>query len=129
MLRFGDTDANGHINNAAFAVFSESGRVAFLDRIIAPTRTEAGFFVIARLTIEFRAELHYPGRVRCGTWLGRLGHTSVTFRQVLLDGEGRLAATAEAVTVAMDRATRRPAPLGAATRAALEPRLIVEPLA
>ena len=124
VLRFCDTDANGHINNAAFAVFCESGRVAYLNGIITPTRVEEGFFVIARLTIDFRAELHYPGRVRCGTWLGSLGRTSVVFRQVILDEAGGLAATSEAVTVAMDGATRRPAVLGPATRAALEPRVI-----
>lgn len=123
VLRFGDTDANGHINNAAFAVFCESGRVDMLHDIVRPVRASGGFFVVAKLTIEFRAELHYPGRVRCGTWIAALGRSSLTFSQALLDGSGRLVATAEAVTVAMDGASRRPTPLDAATRAAVEPLL------
>lgn len=120
VLRFGDTDANGHVNNAAFAVFCESGRVHYLDTTIRPTLGPHGFFVVASLRIEFRSELFYPGRVRAGTWLGALGRSSVTFAQVLLDDRGRVAALSEAATVAMDRATRRPAPLGATTRAVLE---------
>ena len=66
--------------------------------------------------IEFRAELHFPGRVRSGTWLARLGRTSVTFGQVLVDGDHRLVATSQAVTVSMSGQTRRPVPLGPATR-------------
>lgn len=121
VLRFGDTDANGHINNAVFAVFCESGRVNILRDKLRAVQEAGGFFSIARLVIEFRAELHYPGRVRCGTWVSAMGRTSVTFGQVLLDGSGRLAGTSEAVTVAMDGTTRRPMPLAPETRALIEP--------
>jgi len=123
ILRFGDTDANGHINNAAFAVFCESGRVNLLHDALAPVRERGGFFVIVKLTIEFKAELHYPGRVHCGTWILALGRSSVTFGQALLDDAGRLVATSEAVTVAMDGGTRRPTQLEGAVRAAIEPML------
>lgn len=111
VLRYGDTDANGHINNAAFAVFCESGRVNYLRNVLPAFEKEGGFFVVARLTIEFRAELFYPGRVRCATWISKLGRSSIGFSQLLLNDEGRLAATAEAVAVVMDGATRRPAPI------------------
>ena len=120
MLRFCDTDLNGHVNNAVFSAFCESGRVNALRTILDPTREPATFFVIARLTIEFRAELHYPGRVRCGTWLDAIGRSSVGFAQALLAGDGRIAGLSHAVTVLMDGPTRRPRPLGEATRAAVE---------
>lgn len=120
VLRFCDTDANGHVNNAAFAMFCESGRVNALLAVLGPSCGPGTFFSIAKLVIEYRAELHYPGRVRCGTWIDRLGTTSVGFAQALLDGAGRLAATSHAVTVLMDGATRRPRPLPPETRAAVE---------
>lgn len=120
VLRFSDTDQNGHVNNAAFAVFCESGRVGFLHDVLRPIREAGGFFVIARLTIEFRAELHYPGRVRCGTWVSALGRSSVTFRQALLDDSGTLVATSDAVTVGMSGETRRPIPIDGRTRATVE---------
>ena len=123
VLRFGDTDANGHVNNAAFAVFCESGRVNILHTRLRAVQEAGGFFAIARLVIEFRAELRYPGRVRCGTWVSAIGRTSVGFAQVLLDDDGRLAATSEAVTVALDGATRRPMPLGAETLREIGPLL------
>lgn len=116
-IRFSDTDMNGHVNNAAFAVFCESGRVNLLRGRLGPTREAGRYFVLARVTIEFRSELHYPGIVRIATWIRSVGRTSVGFGQALFGGDGRLAATSEAVTVSMDGVTRRPAPLADATRA------------
>src|SRR3954453_23651027 len=78
VLRFGDTDANGHINNALFATLCESGRANLFRTRFDPTLPENRFFVIARLGIDFRAELNFPGRVRTGTWITRLGRTSVS---------------------------------------------------
>ncbi len=52
--RYSDTDRQGHVNNAVFATFCESGRVAFLygNGGLAPP----GYgFVIARLELDFRA--------------------------------------------------------------------------
>ena len=129
VLRFSDTDANGHINNAAFAVFCESGRVGFLHDRLRSVLDRGGFFVVARLVVEFRAELHYPGEVRCGTWLSAIGRTSTAFAQVILDESGRLVATSEAATVMMDGPTRRPMPLDPEMRAAVEPFLRTGPSA
>lgn len=116
VIRFSDTDQNGHVNNAAFAVFCESGRVGYLRGVLGSARGPGGYFVVAKLTIAFRAELHYPGRVRSGTWIGHLGRTSIGFGQAVFDGEGRLVATSEAVTVSMDDATRRPGPIAGPMR-------------
>ena len=120
VLRFSDTDQNGHVNNATFAVFCESGRVNLLHHRLKPTRPGDAYFVLARVVIDFKAELHYPGRVRIATWIPRIGRTSVAFGQALFGPDGRLAATAEAVTVSMDGRTRRPLPLADETRAAVE---------
>ena len=116
VIRFSDTDMNGHVNNAVFSVFCESGRVNLLRGKLGPTRPAGAYFVLAKVTIEFRAELHYPGRVLIATWLRSLGRTSVGFGQALFDEASRLVATSEAVTVGMDGPTRRPAALGDETR-------------
>ena len=115
VLRFGDTDANGHINNALFATLCESGRVNLFRTRFDPTLPKNRFFVIARLGIDFRAELNFPGSVRTGTWITRLGRSSVSLAQVILSGD-KLAAEADAVCVLMDGATRRPMPYPDETR-------------
>lgn len=119
VLRYGDTDANGHINNSVFSVLCESGRVHLFRSHLTPTMPASAYFVVARLAIDFRAELHYPGTVRTGTWVSRIGRTSIGVAQVILSG-GALAATSEAVCVAMDKATRRPTPFPDDTRRVAE---------
>ena len=120
VLRFSDTDQNGHVNNATYAVFCESGRVNLLHHHLKPTRPAGAYFVLARVVIEFKSELLYPGRVRIATWIPRIGRTSVSFGQSIFAEDGRLAVTSEAVTVSMDGATRRPLPLSDETRAVVE---------
>jgi acyl-CoA thioester hydrolase len=114
---------NGHVNNATFAVLCESGRVNLFRTGLGHEDRKDTFFVIAKLVIEFRGELYYPGRVRTGTWVRHLGRTSLELAQVLLDGD-RVAATSEAVCVHMDGATRRPAPFPPSMREIAERSLL-----
>lgn len=114
-LRYGDLDALGHVNNAVFATFSESGRIAFLhDRLVVP-QDDGHAFVVARLCIDFVAELHYPGNVRIATRVSRMGRSSMTFEQVMLSANA-LCARAESTVVLIDRQTRRSTPYPEAMR-------------
>jgi acyl-CoA thioester hydrolase len=110
VLRFGDTDKLGHVNNAVFATLCESGRVDFYRKRLDDALPPGAFWVIVRLVIDFRAELHYPGEVRTGTWPTKLGRSSLTCGQVIVSN-GAPAATAESVCVLMAASTRRPTPL------------------
>ncbi len=119
VLRYGDTDANGHINNSTYSVLCESGRVHLFESRLVPAMPGGHFFVIVRLAIEFKAELFYPGGVRTATWVSKVGRTSLTVEQALFS-DGTLAATSEGVCVVMDAATRRPTPIPDAARAVAE---------
>jgi acyl-CoA thioester hydrolase len=110
-LRYGDTDRQGHINNAVFTTFLETGRVEVLLGTGAAGLLPSGSaFVIVKLSVEFRAEVHWPGRVDIGTRVKALGRSSVTFEQALFQ-DGKLVGTAETVIVQMSEATRRSEPL------------------
>lgn len=116
--RYGDTDRQGHVNNAVFATFLETGRVGFLydrDAPLSPPGTE---FVIARLALDFRAELDWRGAVAIGSIVTALGRSSCTIAQAIYQGE-RCCATAETVIVLMDTTTRHATALPEATRMAL----------
>ena len=117
-LRYGDTDRQGHVNNAVFATLFETGRVGVFHEGESPLVTPGFSFVIARIAIDYRAELFWPGRVDIGTGVKKVGISSVTFLQALFQGE-KLAAVAESVVVQVDAAARRPAVLGEAARARL----------
>ena len=108
-LRYGDTDRQGHVNNAVYSTFFETGRVEVLidERrgLFVPGRE----FVIARIDINFRAELHWPGEIWIGTRVAQIGRSSVTFEQAIFQN-ATLGGTAESVIVQIDRETRKSSP-------------------
>jgi acyl-CoA thioester hydrolase len=113
-IRYADLDRQGHVNNAVFATFSEVGRVAFMYDPARPLASEGRSFVIARLQVDFRAELFWPGSVDIGTGVVRVGRSSFTLAQGIFN-DGRLVATTEATIVMVDKETRRSTPLPPAT--------------
>ena len=67
-------------------------------------------WVMVRLDIHFRAELHWPGTVELGLGVTRFGRTSVAYEQVVFS-EGKCVASAQSVTVLVNDRTRQPTPL------------------
>ena len=112
-IRFADTDLQGHVNNAVFATFFESGRVQILYDPQQPLAPPNSVFVIARITIEFKAEIRWPGEIVVGTRVTAIGNSSIKFDQVMLQSE-QLVATADTVIVLMHAATRKSQALPAA---------------
>src|SRR5436190_1530995 len=65
-LRFADTDCNGHISNAVFAVCCQNARMEVLSDPNRAPVPDGAHFVIARLQLDFRGEMHWPGTVEIG---------------------------------------------------------------
>lgn len=116
-IRYADTDRQGHVNNAVFATLLETGRVELLYDPAAPLAQAGNAFVIARLAIEFRAEITWPGTIAIGTRVASVGRSSLRLEQALFQSD-RCVATGETVIVLMDELTRRsrPLPEGAVVR-------------
>lgn len=115
-IRYADTDRQGHVNNATFSTFLETGRVELLYGAAGPLAEPGAAFVIARLVLDFRAEIRWPGEVVIGTRVAKVGRSSVSLEQALFQN-GACVATAETVIVLMDEATRRSRPLSEAAAA------------
>jgi acyl-CoA thioester hydrolase len=111
-VRFADLDPNQHVNNAVYATYFETGRVTLMKDRSYGLMPEGLAWIMVRLDIHFRAELHWPGTIEMGLGVSKLGRTSVTFDQVLFSN-GRCVASAQSVTVLIDEATRKPTPLTA----------------
>jgi acyl-CoA thioester hydrolase len=121
-LRLGDTDRQGHVNNAVFATFAETGRIAFMAHDARNLREGGTNFVVVRVEIDFRAELRWPGNVDIGTRLLSVGRTSWRTEHGMFVGD-TCVATAISVMVTIDAETRRSKPLPDPLRAWLEARL------
>ena len=114
-LRNADTDRQGHVNNAVFGTFFEAGRIEVLERPEIAAAREGRGIVVARQTIHYRKDLFFPGRVKIGTRVRRIGRTSFEVEHVVLAVNGEVAHS-ESVCVLMDRATRSPVPVPDAMR-------------
>ena len=119
-VRFADLDPNQHVNNAVYATYFETGRVTLMkDRSYGLMPDGLGWIMV-RIDIHFRAELHWPGKVELGLGVAKFGRTSVSFDQVVFS-EGKCVASARAITVLIDEVTRKPVPLTPELKAKFAP--------
>src|SRR2546430_4490989 len=101
IVRFGDMDRHGHVNNAVYSTYLETGRV---DVIYGPEQglqVTGATTVLARLQIDFLKELRWPGRVEVGTAVAEIGRSSYVFMQGIFCG-GVCAAIGRSTMVLMD---------------------------
>lgn len=117
--RFGDADGMGHITNTALPLWFERARNPVY-RIFNPgLDLDKWNLVMARLEVEYRGELFYGRDVEVRTSVPRVGTSSFDVAQEAWQ-DGALRATGKVVLVHIDAASRRPSPLPAAVRRALQ---------
>lgn len=110
-LRFGDIDANGHVNNVAYLVLFENARVTYIAQHMRFMREQGLSTVVAHLDIDFKRQMFFPGTVRAGARLIEVRRSSFVLGQAVFDSEGRCTATGHAVIVAYDPASGRGQPI------------------
>jgi acyl-CoA thioester hydrolase len=117
-IRYSDQDAMAHVNNTALATYVEAARTAFIYDLIQRSEMQGMEFILARMIIDYRRELHYPGMVEVGARLIRVGNKSLTTGYGVFKGE-ECVATSECVNVFYDMATRKTVVPSDSIRAAL----------
>ncbi|CAN5733629.1 thioesterase family protein [soil metagenome] len=102
-VRFRDRDALGHVNNAVYSTYLEEARLGVLGGLAD--------FILARVEIDFRAELRGGGEIEVRSRCEQIGTKSLDLRHELR-ADGRLVAEARSVLVAYDyeRAESVPVP-------------------
>ena len=119
-MRFGDTDAMGHVNNATFLTYLEDARVGFF-RHVSGDLISLGGLILARTEIDFvRPILFGTSAVRTSAWVDHVGTRS--FRMgYTMEQDGQVVGRATAVMVAYDYAAGASRPLSDDERAVLAP--------
>jgi len=110
VVRYGDLDPQGHVNNAMFSTYFESGRVAMFRARDLGIGGPSAVFALVRQEIDFLRELHWQDRIVIGSAVVALGRTSFTLTQAIFKDDD-CAATGRAVMVTLDATTRKPRPL------------------
>ena len=121
-MRFGDTDAMGHVNNATFLTYLEDARVGFF-RHVSGDLIGLGGLILARTEIDFvRPILFGIGPVRTSAWVTSVGTKSFR-KSYVMEQDGQVVGRANAVMVAYDYAANASRALTAGERAVLEQHL------
>jgi acyl-CoA thioester hydrolase len=116
--RWPDFDALGHLNHAVYHVYLDEARDDALRRTVGDF--EAWPNVLVHASVDYRQEVVVGTReVAIRTRIVGVGASSVRFEQTVLTPDGEVAADAEAVLVAWDRAGRRSRPITDDEREAL----------
>ena len=120
--RWADNDIYGHVNNVAY--------YGYFDTIVNEYLIGAGALdihggAVIGLVVEtgckYFAPLEFPQKLEGALRVAKIGTSSVRYELAIFKaGEEAPAAEGHFVHVYVDRETRRPAPLPAAFRAALE---------
>ncbi len=92
-VRFRDCDAMGHVNNAVYSTYLEQARIGVMGGL--------GEMILARVEIDFRAELRAGEEIEVQTRCGAIGTKSFVLEHVIKSGE-RLVADAKSVLVGYD---------------------------
>lgn len=109
-IRYADTDRQGHVNNAVFASFLETGRVEFLYNKERPVLSDRSSFVIVSLHLDFLKEIKWPGQIEIGTGILKIGNSSITIYQALFQN-GICVAKAKTIIVQVDDLSGNATPL------------------
>ena len=82
--RFRDSDMLGHINNAVYLTYFESGRVEYWTVLTGNSSLEDLPFILARTEIDFLAEARAGEAFTLGVRAGRFGKNSWHVRPRIL---------------------------------------------
>ncbi len=118
-VRFADSDAFGHLNNAVFASYAEIGRLEFLSGFTELVKS----LILAHLVIDFRRQVTLNQRVTIDTAVEHIGNTSIRLRQ-WVNADDEVAAEITAVVVHFDYATQKPVSVPDNVRAELASQLL-----
>jgi len=122
--RWIDNDVYGHVNNVVY--------YAYFDTVINRWLIDEGRLDIQKSDVigvcvesqcRYLRSAAFPDELRAGLRVTKVGRTSVVYELGIFQG-GELCAAGSFVHVFVERASRRPAPIPADIRAALE-RLLV----
>ena len=118
-VRFSDTDAMGHVNNAVYLTYCEMARIRYWSDVtgepLAARHHGAESLILAEARITYRAQIFHTDVVTVESRATRIGRSSFVLEHRLTacepGGQPRLVAISESVLVRYDYTVGRAAQL------------------
>jgi acyl-CoA thioester hydrolase len=114
-VRYGDLDPQGHLNNAKYLTYFETGRIQYLVQLglFKPGNSFLNLGIImADAQITYKAAVEYGTNVKVGVRIARIGNKSMTSEYVIVNADtGQELATGSSVLVAYDYRSNQTLPI------------------
>ena len=78
-VQFRDLDVMGHVNNAMYFQYMETGRVELARKLGLVTEGFRGSFIVASACCEFKKPIRDERRITVSVWVSRIGDSSWDF--------------------------------------------------
>lgn len=120
--RWMDNDIYGHVNNVTYYSFFDTVINEYLIRVGGLDIDDGTIVGLAVETFcRFHREITFPETIEAGLRVAKLGNSSVRYEVAIFKaGEDAASASGHFVHVFVDRASRKPVPIPATMRAAME---------
>lgn len=115
-VRFSDTDAMGHCNNARFFTYMEEGRVAYFTKLFPDHKPSDQFdifpFILADIQCSFKTPAFCGETLTVGVGVTEFGTKSFVIEyEITEETSERLVATGKSVLVMYDYKTKKTYPI------------------
>ncbi|MBE4908965.1 acyl-CoA thioesterase [Bacillus luteolus] len=102
-VRFGETDALGHINNSSYFAYLEDARIGFFESIGCNMSTTSWNFILASTKCDFIGQGYFNQILKITTTVTRIGNKSFQLEHEIFDDQtDRLIARGNAIIVYFD---------------------------
>ncbi|MGH7459865.1 MAG: acyl-CoA thioesterase [Pseudomonas sp.] len=115
-VRFRDLDAMGHAHHSLALIYIEEARAAYWRDVLGRNELDEIDYVLGQVSVRFLKRITFPGTLRVGVRVSRLGNSSFTMQYEIRGQSGEQLASAETVQVMYDYAADRPKPIPAEVR-------------
>jgi len=114
-IRFKDTDAMGHVNNANFFTYIETARIHYFNEVLGPRlewRKQDGV-ILARVELDYRQPILFEDKICVYTRCSRIGTKSLDLSYAIardnasLDDKRNIFAEGISVLVGFDYTTQK----------------------
>lgn len=107
-VRFGETDALGHVNNTSFFAYIEVGRIDFLAHIGASTSLEDWRYVVGHVSCDFIGQAYLSEELIITTYVSQIGNKSFTLmHDILRKSDNHRVAKGKAVLIYFNFETQK----------------------
>ena len=101
-VRFRDVDALGHVHHSLALMYVEEARAAYWREVAGRPTIDDIDYVIGEVRVRYHARIMYPGTVKVGVGVTRIGRRSITMSFDVRSGTGELLVSGETVQVMFD---------------------------